>query len=370
VKIVVVGGGIIGCAIAFDLAKAGCAVSLVERASPGAEASGAAAGMLSALVDASPPAYRDFALASWRLYPALVADLRERTGIDVEHVTRGTIHPLFTAQDVRDAADRSAWAMGPEIGVEAWDSAEVHAREPALATRVSGAMFVRGDQWINNQRLVVAYAAAAAGAGVALLAGRGVSRVVVEDGHARGVLVEGERLDADAVVLAAGAWTAALCATFGGQLPVEPRRGQMVALVHVPPVLRHAIHAKDMYLVPRPSGELLIGATVERVGFHRAVTAEGIASLLDEAIELVPGLASLPITRTWYGFRPWAPDSLPIIGPWPNIEGLWIATAHYRNGILLAPGTARTIAEWIMRGQPGMPVKEFLPDRFLRGHRT
>jgi glycine oxidase len=367
-KIIVVGAGVIGCATAYELARAGCAVTVIDRALPGAEASGAAAGMLSALVDSSVPEFRDLAIASWRLYPEVVRELRDRTGIDVEHVTRGTIYALQTAQDVREVAQRAEWALGSELGIEAWDRAEVRSREPALSTKVSGAMFVRGDHWLNNQRLVAAYAAAAVNDGVTLVTGRGVSRILVEDGYARGVVVEDEVLDGDAVVVAAGAWTAALCASFGARLPVEPRRGQMVALAHVPPLLSHAIHGEDVYLVPRPSGELLIGATVERVGFQRALTAEGIAGLLGAAIELVPAIGGLPIARTWYGFRPWAPDGLPILGPWPNIAGLWVATAHYRNGILLAPVTARLMTEWIMRGQPSMTLKEFLPDRFLRGH--
>lgn len=369
-KIIVVGAGIIGCAIAYELARAGCAVTVIDRATPGTEASGAAAGLLTALVTSTSPAYRDLALASWRLYPETVRELRERTGIDVEHVTRGTIYPLYTAHDVREAAGRSQWALGPELGIEAWDRAEVRSREPALSTKVSGAMFVRGDHWVNNQRLVVAYAAAAVGAGVVLVTGHGVARIVVEDGYARGVVVEGERLDGDAVLLAAGAWTAALCASFGARLPIEPRRGQMLALAHVPPVLSHAIHGEDLYLVPRPSGELLVGATVERVGFHRAVTAEGIATLLAGALEIVPALGGLPIARTWYGFRPWAPDGLPILGPWPNIAGLWVATAHYRSGILLAPATARAMSEWIVRGEPSLALEDFLPDRFLREQRA
>jgi glycine oxidase len=365
-KVIVVGGGVIGCATAWELARAGCAVTLLERATPGSEASGAAAGLLAPLGGASGTVFRDLAVASWRLYPEVARELRDLTGIDVEHVTRGSIYPLFTADDVRDAQARSAWALGPEFGVEAWDRTEVHGREPALSSRVGGAMFVRGDHWVNNQRLVVAYAHAAAAAGVVMLTGRSVSRVIVEDARARGVVVEGERFDADVVLLAAGAWTSALGASFGGRIPVEPRRGQMVALVHIPAVLTHAVHGDEVYLVPRPSGELLIGATVERVGFQRAVTAEGIAGLLAAAIELVPGLASLPISRTWYGFRPWAPDDLPILGPFPGVAGLWVATAHYRNGILLAPITARVMTEWITSGRTSLPVADFLPDRFLR----
>jgi glycine oxidase len=130
------------------------------------------------------------------------------------------------------------------------------------------------------------------------------------------------------------------------------------------------VHSDDVYLVPRPSGELLIGATVERVGFQRAVTAHGIGGLLAAAIDLVPALASLPITRTWFGFRPWAPGGLPILGPWPGIENLWVATAHYRNGILLAPITAKLMTEWIVGGTPSMDLEEFLPDRFIKDRRN
>jgi glycine oxidase len=364
-KLIVVGGGIVGCATAYELAKAGCAVTLLERATPGAEASGAAAGMLAPLGEASGTAFRELAVESWKLYPDVARELRERTGIDVEHVTRGTIYPLYTAADVREAEARTRWARDREFVVEAWDAAELRMREPALSPRVAGAMFVPADHWVNNQRLVVAYAQAAVAAGVALITGASVSRVIVEDGHARGVLAEGERYEADAVLLAAGAWTAALVASFGGRLPVEPRRGQMIALAHVPPVVSHCIHGEEAYLVPRPSGELLIGATVERVGFRRAVTALGVAGLLAAAMDLVPALASLPISRTWYGFRPWAPDNRPILGPWPGIDGLWIATAHFRNGILLAPITAQLMTCWITRGRPSLDVADFLPERFV-----
>jgi len=206
-KIAVVGGGIIGCATAWELAKAGCAVTLFERGTPGAEASSAAAGILAPLGESTDSAFARLALASWRLYPALAEELRELTGIDVEYVTRGTIYPLFSAEDVRRAEARVADRFEAEYGIEAWDTADVRANEPALSTEVRGAMFVGADHWVNNQRLVVAYAQAAVGAGVILRAGAAVSRVSVEMGHARGVVADGELWEADAVVLAAGAWT-------------------------------------------------------------------------------------------------------------------------------------------------------------------
>lgn len=359
-KVIVVGGGIIGCATAYELAKAGCAVTLFERAMPGAEASGAAAGLLAPLGESAETTFARLALASWRLYPDIVQELEERTGIDVEYVTRGTIYPMAATQTRKEA---EAWALSPEFGVEVLEGQDVQALEPALSPRVHRAVFVKGDHWLNNQRLVLAYAQAAAAAGVELRTGENVSRVIVEAGRVGGIVTEGDRVDGDAVLLAAGAWTSELVASFGMQLRVEPRRGQMIALAHVPPVLTYCVHG-EAYLVPRPSGELLIGATVERAGFQRAVTAEGIASLLRGAIELVPSVRDLPIARTWCGFRPWAPDSLPILGPWPGVEGLFIATGHFRNGILLAPITARVMTEWMTVGRPSLDVSEFLPDRF------
>ncbi len=361
-KVLVVGGGIIGLATAYELAKAGCEVTVFERATPGAEASSAAAGLLAPLGESSETTFARLALASWRLYPDVVRELQERTGIDLEYVTRGTIYPMSVTQTRGDA---EAWAVNKEFGVEVLEGGDVQALEPGLSPKVRHAVFVKGDHWLNNQRLVLAYAQAAAAAGVLLSTGCNVSRVIVEGGRARAVVTEGERVEGDAVLLAAGAWTSELVASFGLRLRVEPRRGQMIALAHVPPILTYCVHG-EVYLAPRPSGELLVGATVERAGFQRAVTAEGIGSLLRAAIELVPSLRDLPIARTWCGFRPWAPDSLPILGPWPGIEGLWIATAHFRNGILLAPITARLMTDWMSRGKPGIAVDEFLPDRFVQ----
>lgn len=359
-KVLVVGGGIIGCATAWELAKAGAEVVLFERSTPGAEASSAAAGLLAPLGESTQSAFARLALASWRLYPDVVHELRERTGIDVEHVTRGTLYPLSFTEQAPEA-----WALVPEFGVETLEGKDLHALEPALSPKVQRAVLVRGDHWLNNQRLVIAYAQAAAAAGVELRVGANVTRLLVERDRARGVHAEGGRVEGDAVLLAAGAWTSELTGELGARLRIEPRRGQMIALAHTPPVLSYCVHG-EAYLVPRPSGELLIGATVERAGFQRAVTAEGINSLLRAAIELVPSLRELPIARTWCGFRPWAPDSLPVLGPWPGVDGLWLATGHFRNGILLAPITARLVTDWLLTGKPGVDVGDFLPERFAR----
>lgn len=365
-KVVVVGGGIIGCATADALARSGARVTLFERGVLGGEASGAAAGMLTALGGGPRTRSEDLAVASRRLYPAVAADLRARTGIDVELVQRGTIYPVFTTREVGEARAWLGHPLAAEFGVAVLEGDEVRAREPALSLKARGALFIAGDGWVNNQRLAIAYAQAAAAAGVTMRTGAEVTRILIAGDRVRGIVADGEAVDADVVLLAAGAWTGRLAASFGAALPVEPSRGQMLALAHVPPMVTHCVHGDEVYLVPRPSGELLVGATVERVGFRREVTARGIAGLLAAAIDLVPALGDRAITRTWFGFRPWAPDGLPILGPWPGVRGLFVATAHFRQGIMLAPITAKLMAEWMTEGAPSIAVPEFLPDRFLQ----
>src|SRR6185295_3969539 len=209
--VAVIGGGIIGTATALGLAKRGCRVTLLERGTPGGEASSAAAGLLAPLGDSPDPSpFNRLAIESWRLYPRVVAELREVTGVDVEHVTKGTLYLLASRADVEDARARTGWPLAAEFGVEVVEGAALAALEPALSKDVTAALLVRGDHWVNNQRLVTAYALAAAARGATVRSGVEVGRILVERGRAVGVLADGERLTADAVLLAAGAWSGAL----------------------------------------------------------------------------------------------------------------------------------------------------------------
>lgn len=365
-SVAVIGGGIIGCATAADLAKRGCRVTLFERASPGAEASSAAAGLLAPLGPVPEPGpFHRLAIESWRLYPAVASELRELTGVDVEHMTAGTLYPLHSDREIAEARARLTWPLAREFGIEVVEGSDLRALEPAMAKDVSAARFVRGDHWVNNQRLVTAYAAAAAARGVTVRTGAEVSRILIEGSRARGVLVDGETVHADAVLLAAGAWSGALAASVGLRLPVAPVRGQMLAVSNVPPLITHALHGDDIYVVPRPSGEILIGATVEHAGFLREITPDGLGSLIAAAVALVPEIGRRSVTRSWCGFRPWVPDGQPVLGPWPEVAGLFTATAHYRNGILMAPITAALLSRCIVDGDTPASITPFLPSRFL-----
>ena len=364
-SVIVVGGGIIGCATAYELAKAGSKVTLFERAIPGAEASSAAAGLLTVGGPRRSGPFQKLALDSWARYPDIARELRDVTGVDVEHMTTGTLYPLFDRAESAEAEEQLRWPLAKEMGMRVVEGTELREMEPGLSPDVKAALFVRADHWVNNQRLVTAYASAAAGRGVALRTAVEVSQLLADGRRVIGVATAGERFEADCVLLAAGAWSAPLAASLGLRLPVVPVRGQMVAVSNVPALLRHAVHGHQGYLTPRPSGELLIGATVEHVGFERAVTPAGIAQLLTGAIAVLPNLQNRPITRTWCGFRPGTPDDMPVLGPWPDVEGLFVATGHYRNGILLAPATAALMTQAILGGGVHDLIRPFLPDRLL-----
>ncbi len=370
-SVLVVGGGIIGCATAHALAKGGCRVTVLERDTPGGEASGAAAGLLAPLGESREPGpFQTLAVESWRLYPQVVAELGAATGMDVEHMTAGTLYPLFGHAEVEAARDRTTWPVAQEFGVTLLEGAAVREREPALDAGIEAALLVAGDHWVNNERLVAAYAQAAAASGVTIRSGIEVSEILVEGRRVRGVVAGGARLGADVVLLAAGAWSGHFSlprgpGVPGDALPVGPVRGQILSVSNSPPLLGHAVHGRSVYLAPRPSGECLVGATVEHVGFVREVTDEALEHLIDEAVSLVPAIGERSLLRSWCGFRPWAPDGLPILGPWPGVEGLFVATAHFRNGILLAPITAALVSECVLTGRVPALLSPFLPDRFI-----
>lgn len=303
-------------------------------------------------------------LASKALYADLATELRDRTGVDVEHQTGGSLHCFLDEADAAVGRATLSWQQEAGLKAELLSRAETVALEPDLSSEVLGALFLPEDQWLNNPRLVSALAQAASLEGVEFIRAE-VGALIREGDRVVGVFTEGSKLLAGGVLLAAGAWSGQLAATSALNLPVRPVRGQILCLEGIPRRLRHLLRHRDHYLVPRANGEILVGSSMEWVGFVKHVTAEQVHAFLAAAIRLVPRLGELPIKATWAGFRPWAPDERPVLGPWPGVEGLFVATAHFRNGILLAPITARLMRELILDGQPSIDLTPFLPDRFL-----
>jgi glycine oxidase len=360
--VIVVGGGIIGLAVARETARAGLRTCLFEKSEPGGEASTAAAGMLGAQIDAEPgDPLLSICLASRDLYPAFAGQIEEESGIDPRLMDHGTIEIARDEDEMSRLLARHAAQKEMGLPVEPLDRRDLLRLEPALDGRLAGGLFLPADRSIDNVLLVRGLEIAAEKGGARLRAGLSVDRLIVEEGRVAGVEASGERVRSGAVVVAAGAWTGDLSGDGVPPLPSHPVRGQMVALAARAP--GHIICGDGRYLVPRSDGRVLVGSTMERVGFDRRVTAEVVESLVLAAAVLVPRLRGAPVLATWAGLRPACADGLPAIGAGP-VAGLYYACGHLRNGILLAPITARLMLG-LLRGEPPDPIlAPFDPRRF------
>jgi glycine oxidase len=354
--VVIVGAGIVGCSIAWELAKAGLKVCLLERGGIGEESSAAAAGMLSGQHGVTNFGARyQLHLEARELHAVLADDLRELTGIDVGFCRWGILELLFSPGEVR-AADR-CYALQTQVGlrVERLTREEALAREPALSPDIQAAIRYADEAHVHNGRLTIALGEAARRAGAELRSGEPAIMLIRQGDRVVGVRTPRETLHAGTVVVANGAWAADLVASLGLILPVKPVRGQMLAVRTVPRAVQQVIYGRHMYVVPRAEGETLIGATVEDVGFRREVTLEGLEELVQAGRRIVPGMMGQPVARTWAGLRPGSPDGLPLVGPVDGWAGLLLAVGHHRNGILLGPMT-------------GVLVKQLLVDHVYSPH--
>ncbi|HSE95705.1 MAG TPA: glycine oxidase ThiO [Methylomirabilota bacterium] len=364
--VVVVGAGAIGAACAWELAGAGLRVTLIDRGEPGSEASGASAGLLSAFTPARAGAIGRLYRLSRDLYGSLAETLRAESGVDIEHEPGGHLELCMTEEEAHDARRQAADPTHAAEKVAFLDAAELRGLEPGVTREARGALHLPRNEWVNNGRLVTALVRAGARRGVTCLFGDPVEELVCASGRVTGVRTRDHgRLEAAVVVLAAGAWSSEIRGV-PAELRVRPVKGQMIALGNVPPVLRHVLLREEVYLVPRASGECLVGATVEDGPHDKHVTAAGLRWLATEALATVPALAGAPLRRAWAGLRPASADGFPVIGPWPGLPGLVVATGHYRSGILLTPVTARIVRDWVGGGRCELSGDGFLPDRLLR----
>jgi len=366
--VAIVGGGVIGLAIAWRLAMGGARVTVYERDATGSGASHASAGMLAACAETEPGEEGHLALnrASQQLWPEFAAELETFTGLAVELRTEGTLIIALTADDQARIKHQLEFQISLGLPLQWISAAEVRKREPHLAPQVAGAIFSPEDHQVENRKLVKALLAAAAKAGASIREQAAVESIAVENGRAAGVIVAGKLEKADMVVLAAGAWSRAIEGLPPeARPPVRPVKGQMIALQMDPdaPLLSHCVWAPGAYLVPRRDGRLLVGATVEEKGFDPSLTAGAQLSLLEAAWRALPAIEELAIAEAWAGFRPGSRDDAPILGTGP-VKGLIYATGHYRNGILLTPITARTIADLILHGKLDPLIRPFGLGRF------
>ncbi len=362
--VAVIGGGIMGSAVALRLAQRGIAVTVIERGIPGAEASSAAAGILGPQMEADGPGpLLELGLKSRALYPALAAELRDLTGIDVGYDRSGVLMVAFDEGGEAALSSRRAWQLARGLRVDILSGEAARAREPALSPAVRAALAFTDDAQVVARDLARAFSQAAAVAGARFLTGRYVRRVIIKDGAAVGVELDGETLPAGVVVVAAGSWSGLVEGAGVPAAVVRPARGQLVSIETRPPLFRHVVAAPGGYLVPRRDGTVLAGSTVEMAGFRKEVTVGGLASILTLAKAVIPALADAPVTGSWSNFRPFTEDHLPVLGA-TGVRGLVLATGHFRNGILLAPITAQAIAELVATGHAPIDLAPFAVDRF------
>ena len=341
--VLVVGGGVIGCAVARVLARAGRTVLLADRGALGGEASSSAAGVLAVASGSEPAGPRlEQRRQSLALYPALSAALREETGLDVGLARPGVVELALTDADARAAQVRLAERRAQGFAVEWLDAAALRAAQPLASPDARGALHFPEDGLVEGARLVAVLAAAARARGAELIPGAAVRGAERAGDRVTRVDVAGEWVSPGTVVLAAGAWSARV-PDVAPRVRVAPSRGQMLALRPPEPASGPVLAAGDGYLVPA-GGEVLVGATFEDVGFEKAVTPAGVAVLLGHVERMAPALRAAPIVRLWSGLRPHALDGDPIVARAPDTANLILACGHHRNGILLAPWTAETVA--------------------------
>jgi glycine oxidase len=368
-NVAIIGAGVIGLGIAWRLAARGTSVAVFDQGAAGSGASHAAAGMLAACSEAEPgeEALVTLGRESQARWPAFAAELEQASGIDVELRREGTLVVALTADDQARLNHQLVFQQKLGLPLQWISAAETRRREPHLAGKLAGAVFSPEDTQVDNRKLAAALRIAALAAGASVSEHRPVSAISSHAGRVDGImLADGSTVAADVVVLAAGAWSRNI-AGLPAELrpPVRPIKGQMLALRMDPaaPLLTHVVWAPGAYLVPRRDGRLLVGATVEEKGYDTSLTAGGVLTLLEAAWRVVPAVEELPIDEMWVGHRPGSRDDAPILGAGP-LDGLIYATGHHRNGILLTPITADTIARLILDDLADPLIRPFGIERF------
>lgn len=366
--VLIIGAGAIGLSIAYTLIGRGLRVTLLDAGEPGKGASWAAAGVL-APQGAHPGAgsYLDLSLRSREMYEAFAEGLREDTGTDIQYRAEGGLHIALDHAEYEELMSRFRHQQALGLPVEYLGPEETLTLEPAISPDVRGSLLFTGMAQVDNRQMVRALRIAVGMKGGVVNAGVPVTGLTIRKDRLTRVETTQGVYKAGVVINAAGAWARL---PTGGHPditpPVKPVKGQMLAVDGVDgPSFRRVIQGKDQYLIPRGDGRLLVGATVEKVGFDTRVTAGGLSRLLDNAIRMAPSIANAPVIEIWAGLRPMSKDGKPILGPTP-VAGLLLATGHYRNGILLTPVTAMLIADYITEGKVPAAMTPFLLERFSK----
>ena len=358
--IAIIGGGIVGCALAYDLAGRGASVTLFDRRELAREASRASAGIISAPSSRNGETY-PIALRSFRRYPALIADIEERAGFNTGwHKTGMTALTTEAHSEGRSAILDSFREAG--IRAEVLDQRALREREPAVDERFLKGLHFPDVASVRLDQVCRALAISAAQMGAALRENESVVDIELQDGRAAAVRTVRERVPAGTIIVAAGAWSRMFGDVLDLEIPTVPVRGQMMAVTDVSPAINSVLSYDSVYIVPRADGTVAAGATEEpEAGFDDRVTPEGLSWLTARAAGIAPPFARGKLAATWAGLRPGTTHGLPVIGPVPHLENVWVVTGHFRSGALLAPGTSELVTESIYSGAVHETLQPFAP---------
>jgi glycine oxidase len=361
--VAIAGAGVIGGAIALDLSRTGLRVGVFDRQQPGLEASWASAGILSpAPENPSMIAMVPLGKASLAMYPQFIEQVEELAGQSTGFRPKGTLEALFSPDAQAELSTIIAVHHGLGLKAEPLRAADARELEPALSEEMEAAVLRPEEASVDNRALTSAVLHAAQRRGAEIFSEDGARAIWREGQRCKGLVLQNEKVEADWTIIAAGCFSA----TIGGladYAPVRPAKGQMVALRADGVEIQRVLWSERIYIVPRNDGRIVAGATVEYAGFDKRTTAGGVEKILSAAIELAPGLKDAHLEETWAGLRPDTPDHLPILGP-TDMDGLLMATGHFRSGILLTPLTARLICEWITEQRVTVDWDRFSPMRF------
>ncbi len=368
--VIVIGGGLIGSSIALRLAQAKLRVLVFDRGEPGAEASSAAAGMIAPQGETpEPDAFFALCAASHALYPDFVSEIEELSGQEVGFRREGSLLVAVEEKQVAEL-EKLFWTQTRAgLPLERLTPADLQHKMPGLSSEIRLALGISEDYWLDNEKLTRAVIEAAQRLGVRFYAHCPAEEVNVREnrveaihansGHAGG---EPTLFSAGCFVLAAGCWSEGLAAQVGLALPMQPCRGQMMEF-ESPHELPYVVRAGTHYLVPRSARRLVVGTTAEYAGFDKAVTAEGLQSILNGAMRFAPFLKDCSFRRAWAGLRPDTADHLPVLG-YGKLQNLILATGHFRHGILLAPVTAQQISQLVLARSTSLSLEAYRPTRF------
>jgi glycine oxidase len=361
--VAIAGAGLIGGSIALELARAGLRVGLFDRQEPGQESSWAGAGILSPAPESSAMIpLVPLAKASMAIYPEFVRKVEEISGKSAGFRPKGTLQALFSSDAREELSTVIALHHGLGLKAEPLRAEDARELEPSLSEDLEAAVLRPDEASVDNRALTQSVFEAARRSGVQVFPGNGAQAIRRAGDRCAGLHLKNENIEAQWTVIAAGCFSANIEGV-AAYAPVRPAKGQMVALRADDLKIERVLWSEKIYLVPRNDGRILAGATVEYTGFERGLTAGGLEKILAGAIELSPGLASARVEETWAGLRPDSPDHLPILGT-TDLDGLLIATGHFRSGILLTPITAQLVREWVTLQRVSLDWDRFSPLRF------